>query len=90
MSLLDNAPVPHAAAVALIDGKTGKPTTALVDFFLRLTRHVAGLGQAVQKAAAPTAADIPAGSFAVWKDTAGGTVKLIYNDAGTLKSVTLT
>lgn len=34
-------------------------------------------------------ADLSASQFTVWKDTSGGTVKLFYNDAGTLKSVTL-
>lgn len=42
------------------------------------------------KSGAPSASDIPAGSFAVIKDSSGGTTKLVYNDGGTLKSVTLT
>jgi hypothetical protein len=38
----------------------------------------------------PTVADIPAGYFALYKNTTSSTVKLWYNDNGTLKSVTLT
>ena len=41
-------------------------------------------------ASAPTATNIPAGNFTVWKNTTDGTVKLYANDGGTLKSVTLT
>jgi hypothetical protein len=44
---------------------------------------------ALQKSGLPTVLDIPAGVSKVWKDTAGGSVKLYYNDGGTLKSVTL-
>lgn len=47
------------------------------------------LGQAYTPAATPTTTDIPAGTWAVWKDTSGGTIKLYYNDAGSLKSVAL-
>lgn len=42
------------------------------------------------KNAAPVAGvDIAPGDFKVWKNTGDGTVKLYYNDAGTLKSVAL-
>lgn len=40
-------------------------------------------------AGAPTAVNIPAGVAEVWKNTSDGTVKLYYNDGGTLKSVAL-
>ena len=40
-------------------------------------------------AGAPTTVNIPAGCAEVWKNTSDGTVKLYYNDGGTLKSVTL-
>lgn len=42
------------------------------------------------KAGIPTAADIPPGGMAVYKDTSGGSLKLYANDGGTIKSVTLT
>jgi hypothetical protein len=40
-------------------------------------------------AGAPSTSNVPAGSFTVWKDTSGGSVRLYYNDSGTLKSVAL-
>ena len=40
-------------------------------------------------ASAPTATNIPAGNFTVWKNTTDGTVKLYANDGGTLKSIVL-
>ena len=40
-------------------------------------------------AGAPTTVNIPAGVAEVWKNTSDGTVKLYYNDGGTLKSVAL-
>ena len=42
------------------------------------------------KAGVPTAADIPPGFFAIYKDTSGGTLKIYANDGGVIKSVTLT
>lgn len=42
------------------------------------------------KAGIPTATDIPAGNWAIYKDTSGGTIKLYANDGGTIKSVALT
>lgn len=41
------------------------------------------------KAGVPTATDIPAGNWAIYKDTSGGTLKLYANDGGTIKSVAL-
>jgi len=41
------------------------------------------------KAGAPVAADIPASTWAVIRDTSGSTTKLYYNNAGTLQSVAL-
>lgn len=41
------------------------------------------------KAGAPTTAEVSAGQAQVWKDTSGGAVKLFFNDAGSMKSVTL-
>ena len=42
------------------------------------------------KAGLPTTTDIPAGQWAIYKDTSGGTLKLYANDGGTIKSVALT
>jgi hypothetical protein len=38
----------------------------------------------------PTVSDLPNGTWMVYKDTAGGTLKIYANDNGTIKSVTLT
>ena len=58
-------------------------------YHLSLTEQsrVAGV---ISKAGLPTTSDIAAGQWAVYKDTSGGTVRLWTNDAGTMKSVTLT
>jgi len=44
---------------------------------------------ATTKAGAPVAADVPAGTFMVIRDTSGSTTKLYYNNGGTLQSVAL-
>lgn len=44
----------------------------------------------LSKAGLPVAADIPAGIWAVYKDTTGGSIRLWANDGGVLKSVALT
>ena len=41
------------------------------------------------KAGVPTTSDIAAGTWAIYKDTSGGTLKLYANDGGTIKSVAL-
>lgn len=43
----------------------------------------------INKAGAPTTTDIAAGTWAIYKDTSGGTVRLWANDGGTMKSVLL-
>ena len=46
---------------------------------------------ATTKAGAPVAGvDLAPGQSGIFKDSGGGSVKLYYNDAGTLRSVTLT
>jgi hypothetical protein len=42
------------------------------------------------KAGLPTTSDIAAGTWAIYKDTSGGTVRVWANDGGVMKSVTLT
>jgi len=42
-----------------------------------------------QLAGAPTATQIPAGYWAIYKDTTGGTLALYANDGGTIKKVAL-
>ena len=48
-----------------------------------------GMFRAMIKAGAPTTTEIPASFCSVVKNTSDGTVKLYYNDAGVLKSVTI-
>lgn len=43
----------------------------------------------ISQASAPTTTQIPSGRWAMSKDTGGGSVRLYYNDSGTLKSVAL-
>lgn len=43
----------------------------------------------INKAGSPTTSDIASGTWAIYKDTSGGTVRLWANDGGTLKSVLL-
>ncbi len=38
------------------------------------------------KAGAPTTAEIPAGNWAIYKDTGAGTTKIYINDGGTIKA----
>ena len=44
----------------------------------------------ITKAGLPTTTDIAAGTWAIYKDSTGGTVRLWANDGGVMKSVTLT
>ena len=41
------------------------------------------------KAGVPVLADIPVGTWTMYKDSSGGTLKIYANDSGTLKSVSL-
>ena len=79
--------------VVQIDGVTYRGTAGLYTIpsqFLA-TAQAAGLELQTCKSAsgAPTAANIPPGTSEIWKNTGDGTVKLYYNDGGTLKSVAL-
>lgn len=64
---------------------------------MRISSEAAGTGtvriiaiDGFLKAGAAVAGDIPAGTWALVRDTSGSTTKLIYNNAGTLMSVALT
>jgi hypothetical protein len=58
---------------------------------IQITGSTANIGIAARtKAGAFAAADVPAGSFIVGRDTSGSTTKLYYNNGGTLMSVGLT
>ena len=76
-----------------IGGADYKPTTGVYAIPATLVPQAEACGLGVSKAVSvnhlPTVADVPAGTSLLWKDTAGGTVKLYFNDGGTLKSVAL-
>jgi hypothetical protein len=61
-----------------------------VTWFKQVQLKLTELTTFFSKAGAPTATDIPAGTWAIYKDTTGGTLKIYANDGGTIKSVTLT
>lgn len=63
--------------------------TATERYHLTSAQHARATG-VVSLGADPTALDIPASQWAVYKNTSSGTVKLWANDAGTMKSVLLT
>ena len=61
-----------------------------------ITSENAGTGSArslelsaYTSASDPTSSDITSGCYSVWKNSTGGTVKIWYNDGGTMKSVSL-
>lgn len=62
----------------------------------RLMSEAAGTGtlrplaiDGYTKSGAPTATELPSGTWGLFKDSAGGTVVLAYNDGGTIKTVAL-
>lgn len=52
--------------------------------------NTTGLGAAVQQSGLPSASNLIAGTWGVFKDTSGGGVYVAYNDGGTIKKVALT
>lgn len=58
-------------------------------YHLTLAQHTVAT-TTVSKAGTPTTSDIAAGTWAVYKDTSGGTVRIWANDGGVMKSATLT
>jgi hypothetical protein len=69
---------------------TGDPFEQISKFVNDAIRKIGCVkGCAVTSSIAPTVSNIPAGSYTMWKNTGDGTVKLYFNDNGTLKSTTL-
>lgn len=58
--------------------------------FFELVRRYLNQPTFISKAGNPTILDIPNGSYAVWKNTSSGIVRLWVNDGDTLKSTPLT
>jgi hypothetical protein len=48
--------------------------------------RITAIYQVNSKAGAPVAADIPAGMWAIYKDTSAGTIKVYANDGGVIKA----
>lgn len=69
------APVSSVSTVAFGNGTAGDGSATIL---------------AKTKAGAPAASDVPAGTWALIRDTSGGTTKLYYNNAGVLMTVALT
>jgi hypothetical protein len=82
-----------AAGCIHINGVDYKPTNGVYSIPQQLVGVAEQSGLELinvkSAASAPTTTNIPAGVAEVWKNTGDGTVKLYYNDAGTLKSVAL-
>jgi len=87
-ALADIAIRPHSALTTVIG--TGAYHISSTEATAVTALSSRGIVDMKSKSGAPTASDIPASQWAIYKDTSGGTVKLWVNDAGTLKSVTLT
>lgn len=90
------APGGSVTAVALTGAATGNPaligvSSSDANAALKLTgKGTSGVSlMAYSSGVAPTTTDIAASQAAVWKNTADASVRLYYNDAGTLKSVAL-
>lgn len=92
---MPNVPMSGPMAGAIhIGGKDFKPTGGVYQIPQELVSiaETCGLDPILSKSASgvPTVNDIPVGQFRVWKNTGDASVKLYYNDSGTLKSVALT
>lgn len=78
---------------------TTTPTTSTDTVLYRSAAGILGIGTTAKngnggiapmiKAGAFVASDVPSGSWAVGHDTSGGTVKVLYNNAGTLLTAPL-
>ena len=72
------------------------PTKSPDDKYIWLTwirtfwKHYDSQFHIYQQASDPTTTDVYVNTWAIYKNTGSGVVKLWVNDAGTLKSVTLT
>lgn len=68
------APVSSVPTIAIGNGSAGDASATI---------------KAKTKAGAPTATDVPSGTWALIRDTTNATTKLYYNNAGTLQTVSL-
>ena len=75
-AILDWNPTANVFTIGTQAGGTGTVRLIAIDGF--------------QKAGAPAAGDLPAGTYALINDTSGGNTWLCYNAAGTIRKVQLT
>lgn len=61
-----------------------------VQQFLQVIRDLVNNPNFFAAPSDPGTANVPNGSYAIWKNTTSGVVKLWVNDNGTMKSVTIT
>lgn len=101
ISLTTNFGIASANSVRITGASAGAANGPLIqanpnssDTNVRLTllgKGVSGVGfGATVDGSTPSTTTVGAGTAQVWKNTGDGTVKLYYNDGGSLKSVTLT
>jgi len=79
-----------SAAGAAPDTAMSRSAAAVVAFGNGTAGDASACIKAKTKAGAPTTSDVPAGTWALIRDTSGATTKLYYNNAGTLMTVALT
>ena len=87
-ALSDLAIRPHSALTTILG--TGAFHVSSTEATTVTSLNTRGIIDLKSKSGAPNSTDIPASQWAIYKDTSSGVVKLWVNDAGTLKSVTLT
>lgn len=76
-------PPPHEP---FVDTETGK----INESWYRVLSRVVGPLRPLVLSSLPTTASIASGTWNLVKDSSGGTVRVAYNDAGTIKTVALT
>lgn len=62
----------------------------VVNQFLEIIRNQVNNPKFFSQTTDPGTAGVPSGTWAVWKNTTSGVVKLWTNDGGVMKSVTIT
>jgi tetrahydromethanopterin S-methyltransferase subunit H len=72
------------------DTSVSRSATAVIAFGNGTAGDASATILAKTKAGAPVAADVPASTWALIRDTTNNTTKVYYNNAGTLMSVALT
>lgn len=72
-----------------IDTQISRSAAGVLSFDGVTKGNAAAVFKAKTKAGAPTTTDVPAGTWALIRDTSGSTTKIYYNNAGTLQVIAL-